>query len=54
MRGEVWWPLSIIAFLNGEQLMEQALKAICGRGKERRDYWQGQSEDAVVFFAIQG
>lgn len=29
--------------------MEQALKAICGRGKERRDYWQGQSEDAVVF-----
>lgn len=40
--------MSIIAFLTGGQRMEQALRAICGRDKERKEDGQGQSEDAVV------
>lgn len=43
-RGEIWCPLSIIAFLNGEQLMEQALRGICGRGRDRRGKGHGQSD----------
>lgn len=38
----------VIAFLIGEQPMEQALRVVCGRDKEKREDGQGQSEDAVV------
>lgn len=54
MEGDPRWPdlwkggerylLSITAFLNGEKLMEQALRAICGRSKERREDGKGQSD----------
>lgn len=48
IKGDPRWPdlwkggernlLSITAFLNGEKLMEQALRAVCGRGgKTGRD-----------------
>lgn len=54
IKGDPRWPdlwkggernlLSITAFLNGEKLMEQALRAVCGRGKERREDRKGQSD----------
>lgn len=54
MKGDPRWPdlwkggerylLSITAFLSGEKLMEQALRAICGRGKGRREGGKGQSD----------
>lgn len=54
IKGDPRWPdlwkggerslLSITAFLNGEKLMEQALRAVLGRGKERR----GTGRDRVM------